>query len=305
MQRLGVQKRVTLKRILLSVFFALYFDYAATFKKATTVKNERTYAKQIVAFIGDKNLDEIGPQELDMWRAEVLRKHAPATFNIRRRFLHAAFNVAVKWGHITGNLISGVAKAKSEERRVYLTLQEFGRVLSLLDADIADPKKQFMRRYNLLFRAFLVFLLLTGLRRQEAINLRKNDLDLENGALFISKTKGKRDRVVPLHPHAKEIILSLDDRLFNNLRPASVSHKFKSLCQRAGLSENFKLHSLRHTTGTMLNEKGVDISSIQSILGHADIRTTLIYSKVTVNKLRKDIGLLDVPGEGDPRTDTK
>jgi hypothetical protein len=55
----------------------------------------------------------------------------------------------------------------------------------------------------------------------------------------------------------------------------------------------------------MLKEKEVDISSIQSILGHTDIRTTLIYSEATVNKPGKDIGLFDAPAMGDSTTDTK
>jgi integrase len=297
LERLGLSKKVTIKPIILSEFFKLYFEYATSSKKSSTIRNETTVAKKFEIYLNNIQLDQINAQMLDMWRAELLKSYAPATFNIHRRFLHAAFNMAVKWNYLLENPISKVAKAKWEQKRLFLTPDEFARVLNLIDADIQDTLKKHVRKYNILYRAFFEFLLLTGLRRQEAINLKPEAVDLSDDVLYISNTKGKRDRVVPLHPRAKQILAELDDKLFSRVRPTSVSHKFKMLCFRAKLSENFKLHSLRHSTGTFLNEKGVDISAIQSILGHADIRTTLIYSKVSINKLKRDINRLDVPGD--------
>ncbi len=91
------------------------------------------------------------------------------------------------------------------------------------------------------------------------MNLKQDAADLSNDVLFIANTKGKRDRVVPLHPRAKQILQELDDKLFSRLRPTSVIHKFKMLCHRANLSENIKLHSLRHTFATRLLAIGVDL----------------------------------------------
>ena len=97
-----------------------------------------------------------------------------------------------------------------------------------------------------------------------------------------------------MHPRVKEILLHLGEELFQAIRPSSASHKFQVLCSRAGIC-GFKLHSLRHTFATNLVSKGVDISVIQSLLGHADIRTALVYGKTTIEAMKKEIKKLDAP----------
>ena len=104
-----------------------------------------------------------------MWKAHVLSNYSPTTFNIERRFLHAAFNVAIKWGFVENNPMKHAGKVKTEEKRLYLTPNELLEVLKLINADVEKTKSPLLMQ----FRNYVEFLLLTGLRRSEAISLGK------------------------------------------------------------------------------------------------------------------------------------
>ena len=71
-----------------------------------------------------------------------------------------------------------------------------------------------------------------------------------------------------------------------------VSRKFAHDVEKAGL-KNFKLHSLRHTFATNLVSAGIDIYTVSRLLGHSDIRTSLIYAKARMDTLREAVRKLD------------
>jgi integrase len=120
----------------------------------------------------------------------------------------------------------------------------------------------------------VLFLLNTGLRREEAIQLKKTDVDFTRNIIHVSHSKTNHIHSVPLNRIAREVIDRLDNRLFNYLGKSYVAHKFGEYLDNAELSE-FKLHSLRHTFATNLNSQGVDIYTVSRLLGHSDIKTTL------------------------------
>jgi len=73
---------------------------------------------------------------------------------------------------------------------------------------------------------------------------------------------------------------------------SNITHKFNQYLQRAGI-KGMKLHSLRHTFATMLISSGVDIYTVSRLLGHSDIRTTMIYAKLQVGVLQEAIKKLN------------
>jgi integrase len=111
--------------------------------------------------------------------------------------------------------------------------------------------------------------------------------------MFIGKTKDKDARIIPLTIQARAILGQLGDGLFGGLKKNTATQKFISAASRAGL-KGFKLHSLRHTFATRLIELGVDILTVSRLLGHSDIRTTMIYAKSGVSVLRDAVARLDV-----------
>jgi integrase len=276
----------------LSDFFDEYFRYAASFKKAHTIVNERNYARKFIAFVGDQNLTNIGVRILDQWRAHQLGELSATTYNIERRTLQAAFQLAVKWKYLEQNPFKEVAKAKTEEHRLYLQDDEIARIFHLIDQDLhvvsVKKHKSFLVKYKLL----ILFLLNTGLRRDEALRLDRSNVDLDRRLVHIEQSKSMRMRTLPLNAAAASVLSELGEDLFQSLNRNHVSRKFAHYLRKAKL-EGFKLHSLRHTFATNLVSAGVDIYAVSRLLGHSDIRTSLIYAKARMETLREAVGRLE------------
>jgi site-specific recombinase XerD len=81
------------------------------------------------------------------------------------------------------------------------------------------------------------------------------------------------------------------DYLFNNLNKETASHKFNDLMKRLKMTQ-FKLKSFRHSFATNLISAGVDILAVKELLGHQDIRTSMVYAKANTETLRNAVELL-------------
>jgi integrase len=281
------------KDVKLKTFFEEYFKYAKSMKKESTLYNEENIADDFSKYIGDVTLGYLNNiRVLDQWRSDQLSKVKPATFNIRRRFLHAAFNIAVKWKYLHENPMAKVSKAKEEEQRLFMTAAEFNKILVLIDSDLKTLRVKRHLRFLKVFRKYILFLVSTGLRRTEALNLKRSDLDVDRNLIHVVETKTGRTRIVPMNKTSREILLGLDEHLFTKLNPEHVSRKFGTYVGSAGM-ENFRLHSLRHTFATNLIAAGVDIYTVSRLLGHSDIRTTMIYAKSNIDLMEKAVLMLD------------
>ena len=134
-----------------------------------------------------------------------------------------------------------------------------------------------------------------GLRVSEVISLKTKDVLLDDFLLHIRNSKGGRDRLTvfprKLKDEIREFIGSKDQYLFESnrggkLSPRTLQKIFKKALEEAGIKKDASFHSLRHSFATHLLENGEDISCIQKLLGHQDIKTTQIYAQVTKNRLR-------------------
>ncbi|MGA2624454.1 MAG: tyrosine-type recombinase/integrase [Bacteroidota bacterium] len=279
------------KDVSLNKFFEEYMKHAESYKRPNTLRNERVYVRTFVQIVGNRNIRSVDLRLLDHWKAELLKTLSPVTFNIERRTLMAAFNVALKWKYIDSNPFPGLSKIKVEEKRRFFTEDETGRIFDLLDKDIQDPKKRRWANWNRQFKMYVEFLLDTGLRRQEAISLTKGQIDFAQNVIYIEKSKSKQFRTVPLTNRARNILLELGDNLFQSLSAETATHKFNDLMKSLKMTQ-FKLHSLRHTFATRLISRGADLYSVQQLLGHADIRTSMVYAKTDLATLQRTIEML-------------
>lgn len=131
-----------------------------------------------------------------------------------------------------------------------------------------------------------------GLRVSEVINLKVKDIDLESLTIHIKNAKGKKDRLTifsdKIKPLLEEMIVFKDknDLVFESERGGQLSERtaqmiFEKALQKLGIKKDASFHSLRHSFATHLLENGVDVRYVQELLGHANIRTTQIYTHVT------------------------
>ena len=151
----------------------------------------------------------------------------------------------------------------------------------------------------------------TGVRVNEVVAIRCDDIDLPGGSLRILG-KGRRERqvfftnswIVGLTRSYVEVRSALgvvhDQLLFNRdrepLTPAAMRARLVKASADAGLGARVTPHMLRHTAATQLIEAGVDIRYIQRLLGHASLSTTEIYTHVTNPALQRIVSDADVLG---------
>jgi integrase/recombinase XerD len=142
----------------------------------------------------------------------------------------------------------------------------------------------------------------SGLRVSELVLIRINDINFEAGFLRVLG-KGSKERVVPMNRRAaekiKQYLQELRPRLlgsrtspylFLSVRGAPMTRQrfwqaLKQLAELAGL--RISPHAIRHSFATHLLDRGADLRSVQKMLGHSDIATTQIYTKVTADRIRK------------------
>jgi len=127
-----------------------------------------------------------------------------------------------------------------------------------------------------------------GLRVSELINLKKEDLELDNGYGFVRHGKGNKDRLFLIAENLKEDIKNLmmgtqdSEYLFTSIQNKKYNIRtlqqiIKNATKKAGITKKVSCHTLRHSFATHLVENGNSISEIQALLGHKSPETTFIY----------------------------
>lgn len=157
---------------------------------------------------------------------------------------------------------------------------------------------------NLKHKLMLMLIYSGGLRRSELLNLRKGDVDINRGVMFIKGGKGHRDRqtvlaqsVIPLLAsylrQAKPTYWLFEGKDRKQYSATSLQAILKRTVARADISKNVHLHTLRHSFATHLLERGTSTRYIQELLGHNSPKTTEIYTHVTRFALDKIKSPLD------------
>ncbi len=157
-------------------------------------------------------------------------------------------------------------------------------------------------RFVLRDSAMLELLYSSGLRVTELVSIRVSDVNFEAGFLRVVG-KGGKERVVPASPRAlkkvKEYVSELrpkllkdrrSDYLFVTLRGKPMTRqRFWQTLKSYGALAGVELspHTLRHSFATHMLEGGADLRSLQKMLGHSDISTTQIYTKVSMDRTKK------------------
>ncbi len=141
----------------------------------------------------------------------------------------------------------------------------------------------------------------SGLRLSECLNLKINDLELKEKIGWVRNGKGGKDRIFIL---ADEFINDLS-RYLNyhsgpyvfsgdkELTPRNVQKIIKRAALKAGITKDVSPHKLRHSFATHLLDSGTDVRVIQELLGHSNLQTTQIYTKVSLEKIKKVKSPLD------------
>lgn len=157
---------------------------------------------------------------------------------------------------------------------------------------------------NLKHRALLMLTYSAGLRVGEVVRLKISDIDSDRMMLFIHRSKGKKDRYVPLSQVALGVLRTyyiafkpkewlFEGQYGGQYSPRSAQVIFKEAISKLKLPKHLTFHSLRHSFATHLHESGTDIGFIQALLGHENIKTTMIYTRVAKKSIERIESPLD------------
>lgn len=182
-----------------------------------------------------------------------------------------------------------------------------------------EVEKLFSVVTNLKHQTILMLIYSAGLRIGECIKMRKADLDFDRNTVFVKSGKGKKDRMSVLSQKLKVQL----ERYMDAYKPdywlfegqtggvysaRSIQAVFRRAVAKAEINPYSTVHTLRHSFATHLLERGMDLRSIQALLGHNSPETTQIYTHITrkmENKFVSPLDYLDIGKEMEDGTSSR
>lgn len=282
-------------------------------KSPTTAASFKYHWRQVVYYLGDIPITELSlPKVLEFLAHRRKEGLQPGTIyndvtNIRRALRTAYANDIISDDFSSKikypKMPVGVPRALPQE-----TVET---IINSATITSNGPMGCFLRIRN---RTMLMFAAMTGARSIEVASVELNDLDLSEDTVLLRKTKGNEQRAIPLHPQLKaQLEVYLEHRLsFVPVPVKTLPSLFPAFSHRYGTWGNMKAvsygglfrrhvyslgikcstHSLRHSFASMLLNNGADLMTIQQLLGHSNISTTMRYLKLDFRKKRVAIDML-------------
>jgi integrase len=268
-------------------------DYAKVNKKSW--KTDAGYLKTMKEFLRGRDIDSITMQDVERYKAHRLSDGVKlTTVNKCLQIMSKLFNCAISWGYLKHNPVKGVKKYPEDpfRRKRVLSRAEERR---LFEAMIPEHLKSMVKLF-----------LNTGLRRKELFLLTWENVDFRNRRLFIKETKTSKSRYVPMNDAVYDELMNLskvnknDGLVFTNPDTGKafvdIRRAFYGACHRAGIKDLLLL-DLRRTFATRLLEAGIDIVTVQHLLGHTSVTTTQIYTMTNQEEKRRAVSVLDAQNQ--------
>ena len=274
-------------------FAEWWVTYAPTYSEPhVSAKLDATMVQPALAYFGRYPLSDIRRSMCQRYLVQREAKYATSTVQRERQFLQAVFQRAVDDGILDRNPWKGIPRLESQPRMRVLT-----RANQLLLMQELTPR----------FRRWLLFMLGTGVRLDEAIRVHPADIDFTLKTIQVQgkrkpRASDHRHREIPLFP---EVQVQIEQQLADqgklwNANPQNYRDALAVYTQRAGIP-HLSPHDLRHTFATRWVEQGGDIYLLSEILGHSSIEMTRrVYVHAGVAPKQRaqesmDLGLADLP----------
>lgn len=244
-----------------------------------------------------KSWEEVGAEEVRDYLYFLMRGNlARATVRLRFAALRSFFKFLVRRCGVATNPFAEVRLPKAE-KKLPLVLDE-RQVLELLEKplQVVQPK-QAVAWAGLRDAAILELFYSSGLRLAELAALDVEDFDFDQECVRVFG-KGNKERICPVGSHASEAIhryrnqarvlsgalfIAKSRKRLTTRAVADIFRKYHVLCD---IPQAASPHKLRHSFATHLLDRGADLRSVQTLLGHASLSTTQIYTHVSIERMR-------------------
>lgn len=251
-------------------------------KRPSTIDAYSRAVRRITAFF-DKTPDTLTTADLKKYFNNLIQTHSWSTIKLDRNGLQFFYRYTLdkQW-----EWLSIVKPPQIKRIPDILTVKQV--------SDVINQTK--LLRYQV----FFMTLYSMGLRLSEGLNLTIHDIDKSTMLVHVRNGKGGKDRMVPLpeltllalrgywktHRHAHLLFPGTHLKTANPMDKGSVQKALKRVLEDCRIKKLISPHSLRHCYATHLLEQGLDLRSLQQLLGHASLNTTARYTQLTKVKQR-------------------
>jgi integrase/recombinase XerD len=251
-----------------------------------TIRNYVEANRELLEFY-KKDPENITEDDVKGFMAEKISERSASSVIVFLSALRYAYSTILK-----KDVTLGIKRPKRERKiPAVLTKEEVKKLIE------AAPTKKSKLMISLIYAC--------GFRVSELINLKPVDLDFDQAIGYVRQAKGKKDRLFNiahflLKKLEKQARLQKEQNqefLFTGpkgkLSDRNLQKIIRQTAKKAGINKKVSPHTLRHSFATHLLENGVDIRFIQTLLGHADLSTTQIYTHVSTEEIKKIKSPLD------------
>jgi integrase/recombinase XerC len=281
----------------------MYLKYLES-EKRYSLKTVNAYKSDLYGFFDYINFDEsienvseIRQSEIRNWVLKLMdaKKHSARTINRKLSALNGFFKYLIRERLIDSNPMKKIIPPK-EKKRLPVFLEET-RLNNYLDTT-SDVEDNYVAIRN---QTIIELLYSTGIRRDELINIKINDIYADYIKVM---GKGRKERLIPLTNNLRTWLQRLINK--RNEFAAAINNEYIFLTNRgakaypnfvyrliknqliaAGFTGKKSPHVLRHTFATHMLNNGADLNSIKTILGHSNLAATQIYTHTTFEDLKR------------------
>ncbi len=274
-----------------------YCDYLL-FEKGLSENSKEAYKRDLTLFfyfLKNRERERVKSEDIVKY-IEYLSENEYSRFSIARKVtsIRNYYNYLIKSKIIDKNPCETIEKIrKGKYLPEVLTIEEIRKIIDSFDNSAKGRRD----------RLITELLIASGARISEIIELKSNDLDMENYEFIRVKGKGSKIRVIPVY---KEIAMELrfymenvrkelsgkedekEYRIFNNVDRTSFWRRLRKNAKNAGVEKGVYPHMFRHSVATEMLKNGAGLRAVQEMLGHSSITTTEVYTHLGKRDLKKE-----------------
>lgn len=282
-----------------------YLDYLKYQKNYSelTIESYHREIQQFVDFLLREGIDSFDKVEYSFLRGYLMQLHnlglSASTINHKLTSLRSFYRFLQKEEYVSDNPFLLIESLKMPQKNPdFLYVDEMIELLDSIETNTALGRRN---------KAMLELMYASGLRCSEVVSLTLKQIDFQNHILLIHG-KGNKDRYVPFHEYASDWLQSyiLEDRpvlmavqnqehnfVFVNKNGGKMTNRgvenvIDRIVQKYDPTKKIHPHTFRHSFATHLLERGVDLRTVQELLGHENLSTTQVYTHIT-NQYLKDV----------------
>ena len=267
-------------------------EFSQTFLELYSKPNKKSWItdfynlKLLKSYFADNYLYQITPKHIEEFKAQRIKEVSAATVNRELAILKTALSKAVEWGKIEDNPAKNIKFLKENNKRLrYLEKEEIRRLIDNC------PKR---------IKAIVIVAINTGMRRGEILKLKWHDIDFKQNIIHVLDTKNGESREAYMNTTVRKALIGtlkhLDSPYIfskkDGKRLKDIRKPFFTALKKASIID-FRFHDLRHTFASQLIMAGIDLKTVQELMGHRDIRMTLRYSHLSADHKRRAVEVFD------------